>query len=249
MGTQATACLYGIIHDLQCVTVEQEYIDILLYSRPSIPDRTAYITGQSAESPLAALVSAAKTLENAGVDCIIIPCATSHFFYDELVKAVGIPILNLLDETAQYVKALGAKSVCLLATDGTVKSRLFHKAFEKLGIEVITPTDGVQADLMEMIYDIKRGDEVSPDALCDIASKACDGEVDAVVLGCTELCVVSEPRFEALDKGTVPIRATGSLSCRASLARLWTDEPSPCLVNILEVLAEASIAFYKTGNE
>jgi len=254
MGTQATACLYEMLHDLQCVPVEQEYIDVLLYSKPSIPDRTAFITGQSTVNPLEPLICAAKTLENAGVDCIAIPCATSHYFYDELTKAVSIPILNLLDETAQYVKAFGAKKVNLLATDGTLKSRLFHKAFEKYGIEVITPTDGVQADLMDMIYDIKRGEDVSPEALYGIASRACNGGgVDAVVLGCTELCVVDRTGGRFIcpvsgqgdgssvlfqDRGTVHLssrqdRGTVHLSC----------------INILEVLAEASKAFCKAGRD
>jgi aspartate racemase len=220
------------LHDLQSVTVEQEYIDVLLYSKPSIPDRTAYITGQSPDNPFEALVNAAKTLENAGVDCIVIPCATSHYFYDDLIKAVSVPIINMLDATAQHAKTIRAKKVCLLATDGTIKGRFFHNSLEKRGIEVVTPSDSVQADLMDLIYDIKRGEAVSPEILDSIVLKACDDGVDAVVLGCTELCV----------RGTVPIRTTGSLSSCGK-----TEEPSPCLVNILEVLAEASIVFCKAG--
>jgi len=246
MGTQATACLYDILHDLQSVSVEQEYIDVLLYSKPSIPDRTAYITGQSAADPLEALVDAAKTLENAGVDCIAIPCATSHYFYDELTKAVNIPILNLLDATAKYVKTLGAKKVCLLATDGTIKSRLFHNAFEKSAIAVVTPSDSVQADLMDMIYDIKRGEVVSSEALAGIVSKVCTDGVDTVILGCTELCVLDGGQRRQGDGSSVLF----SVYKEDILSKTnKTDEPSPCLlVNILEVLAEASIAFCKTGN-
>jgi aspartate racemase len=201
---------------------------VLLYSKPSIPDRTAYITGQSTDNPFDALVSAAKTLENAGADCIAIPCATSHYFYDDLAKAVNIPILNLLDETAEYVKTLGIKKVCLLATDGTNKSRLFHIAFNKCGIEVITPADSVQADLMDMIYDIKRGEEVSSEVLSGIVSKVCDDGVDAVVLGCTELCVPYQNH-------------TGSAGAVPPFSKR--------VINILQVLAEASIAFCKTGSE
>jgi len=235
MGTQATAYLYQILHDLQSVTIEQEYIDVLLYSKPSIPDRTAYITGQSVKNPFEALVNAALTLENAGVDCIAIPCATSHYFYDDLIKAIRVPILSLLDETAQNVKTYNAKKVCLLATDGTIKSKLFHNAFKKCGIEVVTPLDSVQVNIMDLIYDIKRGEAVSSEALSDIVSKACDDEVDAVVLGCTELCVMEQ------DRGTV------HLSCSPVGARQMNRPP--VLINILEVLAEASITFCKSGNK
>ena len=79
MGTQATACFYEKLHSIQSVTTEQEYLDVLVFSKPSIPDRTAYITGKSNESPLEQLTYVALTLEAAGATCIALPCVTSHF--------------------------------------------------------------------------------------------------------------------------------------------------------------------------
>jgi len=218
MGTQATACFYEMLHSLQSVAAEQEYIDVLLYSMPSIPDRTAYITGQSSESPLGSLTHAAQILESSGVSCIALPCATSHFFYSELAASVNIPILNMLDETAYYAEEQGFKKVCLLATDGTLRGGFFQAAFKKRGIEVITPAEGIQADIMDMIYEIKRGEAVSPDALSAIISKARDDGAETVVLGCTELCVIADS------------------------AKIYCDS-----INTLQVLAEASIAFCKKG--
>jgi len=209
MGTQATAWFYEKLHCLQTVSVEQEFLDVLLYSMPSAPDRTAYITGRSSESPLGSLIHAAKTLETAGADCIALPCATSHFFYADLVAAVNVPILNMLDETASYVSERGITKVCLFATDGTVKGRAFHSAFEKLGIEVVTPDDETQDSLMKIIYDVKRGVDVSPDTIDVITAKSLETGADAVILGCTELCVIASE--------------------------------NPSAINILEVLAKASI--------
>jgi len=189
MGTQATACFYEKLHRLQDVKKEQGYLDVLLYSMPSIPDRTAFITGQSKESPLMSLIHAAKILESAGVSCIALPCATSHFFYNDLADAVSVPIINMLDETARYVKERGIGKVCLLATDGTIKGGAFHSAFEKYGIEVAAePSPCV---LMDLIYDIKRGARFKPDVLDAIIKDALETGAEAVVLGCTELCVVA----------------------------------------------------------
>ena len=224
MGTQATACFYEILHSRQSVVSEQEYLDVLLYSKPSIPDRTAYITGQSAESPLKPLIDAAQTLESAGASCIVIPCATSHFFYTDLVKAVDIPILNILDETARYIKDCGIKNVCLLATDGTINSGQFHKAFENFAINVTVPPESEQADLMDIIYDVKRGEVISPDILDSIITGARENSAEAVVLGCTELCVIA---YDTSDR-----------SVKKSAAR------SSGIINTLEVLAEASIEFF-----
>jgi len=191
MGTQATACFYEKLHSLQKVTAEQEYLDVLIYSMPTIPDRTAFITGQSAESPLEPLTHAAKTLETAGATCIAITCITSHFFYDDLVKTVKIPVLNILDETAVFIKAQGLKKVCLLATDGTLKGKAFFTAFEKCGIDVTIPPGKTQSDLMAMIYDIKRGTAVSPNILNSIIAESLRNDAEAVILGCTELCITA----------------------------------------------------------
>jgi len=189
MGAQATACFYEKLHSLQSVVVEQDYLDILLYSKPSIPDRTAFITGKSPENPLDSLITAARTLETAGVSCIAIPCITSHYFYDELARKVDVPILNLVEETAAFLSERNVRNVCLLATDGTVKGKIFDSAFEKHGISFCVPENEDQSKLMELIYDIKCGAAISPDVLDEIKSKILKEGANAIVLGCTELCI------------------------------------------------------------
>jgi len=189
MGVQATACYFDKLHNFQNVTTEQEYIDILLYSIPSIPDRTAYIMQQSSENPLDILVNALQTLESAGVSCITIPCATSHYFYENLVEATNVPIINMLDVTARNVSESGAEKVYLLATDGTISSKIFHSAFDKYGIDVCVPASSVQSRVMEIIYDIKRGTAVSSDVIESLSKQPCEGKKQVTILGCTELCI------------------------------------------------------------
>jgi len=215
MGTQVTACFYEKLHALQSVTKEQEYLDVLIYSKPTIPDRTAYITGQSSESPLDALIYVLKTLESAGATCIAIPCITSHFFYDDLVKAVNIPILNMLDETAAFVASNGINNVTLFATDGTLKGGAFHSAFKKHDILVNNPSDEVQSSLMAMIYDIKRGVSISQQALDAIIEKSRCSGIETIILGCTELCIIEGKRDGLID--TLDILATACIRHGASV--------------------------------
>jgi len=191
MGAQATSCFYEILHSMQRVSAEQEYLDILIYSKPTIPDRTAFITGRSDESPLDSMVSALKVLENAGVSCVAIPCVTSHYFYDEFSKTVNIPILHMPEETAHFLVDGGISKIGLLATDGTLKGRVFHSAFEKSGIELIELSADSQARLMEIIYDIKRGGTAGPEILDTLAAELRGYGAEALVLGCTELCVIA----------------------------------------------------------
>ena len=62
--------------------VDQGHPRILLQSISDSPDRTAYITGKSTQSPLPLLVETARSLQNAGADFLTIPCVTAHYFYD-----------------------------------------------------------------------------------------------------------------------------------------------------------------------
>jgi len=195
MGVKATGRFYEMLTDMQAVKQEQEYLDVLLYSKPSIPDRTAFIVGQSAVSPLSSLLHAAEVLEKAGVCCIAMPCVTAHYFYEALTQAAGVPILNMLEETALYASARGYSKVGLLATDGTIRGRLFHKAFAAHGIETIVPDAGGQAAIMQLIYAIKRGKIENID-LDDTASGLHDKGAQAVVLGCTELSLPNKIKSE-----------------------------------------------------
>jgi len=218
MGTQATACFYEKLHMLQNVSCEQDYHDVLLYSIPSVPDRTAYIIGESSDSPLDYLLHAARTLEAAGVSCIAIPCVTSHYFFSDISGAVDVPVLNLLDETVNSTLERNVKNVCLFATSGTIKSEILHNAFSKSGINISTPSNSVQADLMELIYDMKRGSEVHAGTLELITEKALEDGAEAVVYGCTELCIDAphSPRvintLDALAESTLKMLSGGRFS-------------------------------------
>lgn len=207
LGVQATSYFYDILHSLQTVVVEQEYLDIILYSKPSTPDRSAYISGRSGESPLNSLLNAALTLESAGATCIAIPCVTSHMFYDDLAQSVSIPIINMLEETACFVSERGYSKVGLLATDGTLKGRFFHTALEKSGIEVSEPSDDAQAALMNMIYNVKRGETVALEALDAIAAEMLEKGVQSVVLGCTELSLIAKGGNNYVDALDILARA------------------------------------------
>jgi len=194
MGVHATAYFYEMLMAMQHVNAEQEYLDVLIYSRPSIPDRTAFITGQSSESPIDMLKDSALTLARAGAGMIVMPCITAHYFYDDLAGVVDVPVINMMEEAAQYMAAAGYFKIGLLATDGTLRGGHFNRVLSKWDIEVVTPTPHSQAALMDIIYKIKRGDNVCHDKLEPIADELYKNGAKTVVLGCTELSMLQKGR-------------------------------------------------------
>ncbi|MCL2188284.1 MAG: amino acid racemase [Defluviitaleaceae bacterium] len=201
MGVQATALFYEKFIALQTVDVEQEYADILIYSKSSIPDRTAFIIGESENDPAPALIHAAQTLEAAGVACIAVPCITSHYFYPALSQAVFTPILHLPQETASHVASLGHEKIGLLATNGTLHGQMFHHALAEKNIETLTPDEEMQKKLMDFIYRIKKNRLSDPRLLHTTADALLAKGAQTIILGCTELSVAlaKEPRVGYCD--------------------------------------------------
>lgn len=192
MGVQATGYFYDLLMGMQKVSKEQDYIDAIIYSKPSIPDRTAFITGQSDDSPLEALLHGVRLLESVGVSAIAVPCVTSHYFYDDIAQAVSVPVFNMLDETVSHTLGLGHTKVAILGTDGTLRGGVLRNAFTAQGIEVIEPEPSEQANVMDVIYKVKCGAQVDSLSLENLTKNLCNRGAQGVILGCTELTLAAK---------------------------------------------------------
>ena len=192
LGPLATAYFYEIITGLQQPLNEQSHMEILIYSKPSIPDRTAYILNRKCPDPSLPIIEAGKILINAGAEFIAIPCVTAHFFYEKIAKSLNIPVINVLEETAAELAAEGVKKAGLLATDGTVKGKFFDRALGKYGIETVRPNRADQEILMDMIYDkLKKGQPISTDKFLSLGEPLYSMGAEKIIIGCTELSLIN----------------------------------------------------------
>ncbi|MBI5167636.1 MAG: amino acid racemase [candidate division NC10 bacterium] len=197
MGPEATADLFYKIIKATPAKEDQDHPKVLIYSNPQIPDRTTAILG-GGKDLLPPLIESAKLLQRAGANFLVIPCITVHHFYRELRAAVNLPILHIIWETAAYVreKYPNLKRIGLLATTGTLRTRLFEREFEPIGIDLLIPLPELQEALvMEAIYGkggIKGGVTGGrPRELILEASRHLMGQgAEAVVAGCTEVPLV-----------------------------------------------------------
>jgi len=188
MGPLATADLFTRIINLTAADKDAEHVHIIIDNNPQIPDRTSAILHGTA-SPLPYLIESANRLKGAGADFLIIPCITSHGFYDELIKNVDIPVLNIVEETAKHLKSLSVKKSVLLATDGTRHTNVFGKIFQNYSIDLFYPSDSVQKDVMDIIYKgIKAGEDTFDVSTvnAELLRLANQG-AEMIILGCTEL--------------------------------------------------------------
>ena len=101
---------------------------------------TAAILGEGPD-PVPEMLSALRNLEACGVDCVIMPCNTAHYFLPRLQAETEIPFISILEVTAEACAArYPGKTAALLATDGTVRTGLYDRALEARGVTVIERT-------------------------------------------------------------------------------------------------------------
>lgn len=192
MGPLATVKLFENIVLLTDANSDQEHIHILIDNNTSIPDRTNYILDENSQDPREELVKSALKLEKMGADYLVMPCNTAHNFYDEIVKNINIPFLNMIEETAKYVveNFKEIKRIGLLSTSGTIKAGIYDNVFKSHGIEVIKPSFENQKYIMELIYNIKEGiSQNNLDGFYRAMDELQRKDVEIFIAGCTEVSV------------------------------------------------------------
>ena len=192
MGPQATNTFYQYILDRTDAANDQGHVNTLILSDSNMPDRTTAILSGNTQPVFDRLLEDARLLEHAGCTVIAVPCNTSHYFLDEVQKHIHIPILNMIRETARSLIGQDLKRPGILATDGTIRTGLYQREFEKLGITAVAPSPKAQQLVMSLIYDdIKAGRDGDPRKFAAIHQDLLAQGCDCGVLACTELSVFS----------------------------------------------------------
>jgi len=190
MGPSATVDFMHKIVEFTQANSDQQHIPLLVASMPDIPDRSHCLL-RGGLSPLPALLSRLKLLEDAGSTCIVIPCNTAHFWFEQLQAATSAQMLNLIDAVAACALEKRLSKVGLLSTDATIATRLYQTALEKRGIECIVPPDDLQKAMMEGIYLYKSGHLQEAQSLFKEPYLYLQRrQVEAIILGCTEIPLI-----------------------------------------------------------
>jgi aspartate racemase len=200
MGPEATAYFFQLLIKKTGAACDQEHIPILIWNNPKIPPRTDAILHKG-KSPLPLLLEGINILEKGGAGLIVVPCITAHYYGPKLQARAKVPFVNLLDESLGYTKKYfpGIKKAGLVASSGTVASRLFHKTFEQAGIEVIAPGQDEQKRVQNAIFGkkgITAGFTTGAPRKTIIAAARCliRRGAEAIIAGCTEVPLVLEPK-------------------------------------------------------
>lgn len=204
MGPEATVDLYNHIINMTPASKDQDHISALIFSNPKIPDRTASITAAESEKIIQYLQESARVLAKGNADFIVIPCNTAHKYFTEIQEVVKIPVINMIEETVNYIieNLPGAREVGLLGTTGTLKTNLYQEYLKRHNITALVPDENIQNEyVMKAIYDfIKAGKDINQaENLLKEAIKSLKSPArEKVIMGCTEIPLALKKSYDGV---------------------------------------------------
>ena len=205
MGTQAGLDFCNKLAILNRGKIDQEYPLFLLYNKSNIPGRpesigvhTKKLSKKSKNkkskrkyfSVLKSLLNGCNILKKSKCKFIVIPCNTAHYWYKDLQKKIKLPIINMPKEVFNHTKKKCEKNskIGLLATEGTLKTKVYKKIFSK-HYNLFTPNEKLQKqNVNRAIRDVKMGNvkrasKIIQPAINYLIKYKCK----KIILGCTEL--------------------------------------------------------------
>ena len=205
MGTQAGLDFCNKLAVLYRGKVDQDYPLFILYNKSNVPGRPESIgiytkklknkikskkNKGKYQSVLKSLIEGCQILKKSKCKFIVIPCNTAHYWYDDLKKKVSLPIINMPKEVFDYTKnkCKTNSKIGLLATEGTIKTGIYNKFFDKK-FNIISPNSSIQnnsvnkAIRLVKMGKVKEANGIIKSAINYLNKKKCK----KIILGCTEL--------------------------------------------------------------
>ena len=164
------------------------------------------------------LADAARRLESAGADFLLLCTNTMHKVADAIEAASDLPLLHIADPTAAAIQAAGLQRVGLLGTRFTMEQPFYRQRLEdRHGIQVLVPDEPDRAEVHRVIYEeLCRGvvSETSRQAYRQVITRLVARGAQAVILGCTEIGLLVRA-----DDAEVPLFDTCMLHAQAAAER------------------------------
>ncbi|WP_373767603.1 aspartate/glutamate racemase family protein [Glaesserella sp.] len=136
------------------------------------------------------LADAGKKLETIGANGILLATNTMHKVAPQIIQAVQVPFLHILDATARAIKAQGLRKIALLGTSFTMSDAFYRDGLAERGISALVPNEDTQQEIHRIIFEELCVGKFLPDSkafylntINELAQQGAEG----VILGCTEI--------------------------------------------------------------
>jgi aspartate racemase len=170
----------GGLHSAKCILYSLEFGEIREIQQTKGWNEVAKI-----------LKDAAKRLEAAGAEIVLICANTMHKFVPEIQREIHVPVLHIADATAEKIREKGLKKVGLLGTRMTMEEDFYKgRIAERFGIDVLVPDKDDRDFIDRVIFDelcVGKMNASSKERFKEIIGKLVENGAEGIVLGCTEI--------------------------------------------------------------
>ncbi|RLI73013.1 aspartate racemase [Archaeoglobales archaeon] len=176
---ELTAKKLGKLHSAKYILYSFDFEEIVEKQREGKWDELAEM-----------LAKAAKSLEDIGAELILICTNTMHKVADEVANAIEIPLLNIIDVTAEEIKNQGLRTVGLIGTKFTMEDEFYRNRLKKYGIRTLIPEEHERDFIHRVIFDELCKGIIKPEsknAYIKIINKLSNAGAEGIILGCTEI--------------------------------------------------------------
>lgn len=193
MGTYATINLFKQYAEVFPAEKEWDRPRIIIDNRCTMPSRVrAFLYNENVEQLVDEMSDSMNNLVNSGCNKIILACNTSHLFLPRIytkVPSLKNKVIHIINSCIEKIKKDGIKNVYLLASEGTIDSKIFQDALKNIGVECLTPKKNEYSKLRECIEAVKQNKYTSEvkNTFLDLVNR-----YDNCILGCTELPIIYE---------------------------------------------------------
>ena len=225
MGPDATIDFMSRVLEKTPAEKDQDHIRMLVEHNPRIPSRQLAMRGDG-ENPGPVLAEMATRLEAAGADFIVMPCNAAHAWQDDIVAAVNIPFISIIEASVSKALRLAPENgaVGVLTTPACFAAGLYQEALADANREAVLQTPDELAEAIALIDRIKAGDQSVPvvTGLCELAERLLSRGATTLIAACTELPLVLKPSMF-----TVPLVSSTDVLAEKTVALALSDEPLP----------------------
>jgi len=147
------------------------------------------------------LITAARSLEQSGATAILICANSMHKVYDRVQASVSVPIIHIADCVGEKMQADGIKRAAIIGTRNVMLESFYRQRLVRHGIGLLAPSMERVEEIDRIIYDelmegrvVRESERTMKTFLTNIAKE----DVQAVVLGCTELEMIIDTKANVL---------------------------------------------------
>ncbi len=193
MGPDATVDFMSRVLAATPASEDQDHIRMLVEHNPRVPSRQLALRG-AGESPGPVIAEMAARLEAAGADFLVMPCNTAHAWQSDIVAAIRIPFVSIVDASVAAAIDLSrdGSAVGLMTTPGCFEAGLYQHALTEVDRPVITQSAAELEATMSLIDRIKGGEksEEVVAGLRVLANELVARGAEVLIAACTELPLV-----------------------------------------------------------